>query len=297
MKDYQSHSELIEQYLLGELSTSEKSQLENELKQNAHLVQELEMQEALIGGVKQSRRAALKMRLQNLPTPAYQSKWYQQPLAKSLLISAGIALTIAGGTYLNNYLDSQPHPAIVQSQENAAQEENTGEDNPFDAMEKGANTKDSDIDNSTAHSKEGAKNKSNELGKTSKEEETNSTTTSETETQPDQPEIKAPEVPDFEDNSLKIKDNKTVDSKTPAEFNADKEVVQGYMVDEIYEQDAFEYSLNGRRIRLKGPFNGNYEIIEESSDSPTHPLILKFEGQRYVIEDTKGRFQKLKAVK
>ena len=125
MKDYQSHSELIEQYLLGELSTSEKSQLENELKQNAHLVQELEMQEALIGGVKQSRRAALKMRLQNLPTPAYQSKWYQQPLAKSLLISAGIALTIAGGTYLNNYLDSQPHPAIVQSQENAAQEENT----------------------------------------------------------------------------------------------------------------------------------------------------------------------------
>ena len=67
MEASQLPHEDIERYLLDEMSTEEKSLFESEIKANASLLAEVNLQQQIIGGIGLARKQALKARLSAIP--------------------------------------------------------------------------------------------------------------------------------------------------------------------------------------------------------------------------------------
>jgi hypothetical protein len=85
--------ELVSSYLENEMTEIERLEFENQLLNNPELRTEYNLQKDLINGIKQSRMAELKARLDNITihTPVYQTIGYKAFLATSLSVIVGIS--------------------------------------------------------------------------------------------------------------------------------------------------------------------------------------------------------------
>jgi len=83
------YSEQIEAYLKGELSPESASVLENEIANNPILSNELDLQKSIIETIKESRKAELKTRLNNIDLQSGAQSWWKYAAVASLVTSFG----------------------------------------------------------------------------------------------------------------------------------------------------------------------------------------------------------------
>jgi hypothetical protein len=114
MSNQLKHTELIDAYLTGNLSSEESSRLMQLLEQDPALKEEFDLQQDLVNSLREHRRMQLKARLDNIEV----GTGYSMPSAATLKLIAGAALVGAlsvGSWFAYNQLqESTDHTAYTE---------------------------------------------------------------------------------------------------------------------------------------------------------------------------------------
>lgn len=93
------YTDLIEQYVSGTISDSDKVMLESEFLSNPSLRGEVEFQREMVNGLQQFRKAELKARLDNVPVEVGVMQTLGQSTLVKVAASIGVTALVIGGIY------------------------------------------------------------------------------------------------------------------------------------------------------------------------------------------------------
>lgn len=247
------NKELIDAYFNGELGTAEKENLLNQLSNNSELKQEFDLQSDIIEGLKNTRKAELKARLDNVAIGG--SGTSAITLGKVAIVS----LTIATGAfiYFNSIENTTPTESVVPKELNESFEDMIPTDNNAliaseeSVVDKEVTTADEDIITANVEDKIVAK----------------------------EPEINKPQL--FE--PIELEADNTDDIMPEGVANEDFAIISNIdiEIDNSKRKYSFHYQFKEGKLFLFGTFDkGLYEILEFNS-TEGKILYLFYKGKYY----------------
>jgi hypothetical protein len=275
MLSNEQYSEQIEAYLKGELSPESASVLENEIAKNPILSNELDLQKSIINTLRESRKAELKARLNNIDVQSGTNSWWKYAAVASLVTSFGAWM----------YFSTSPVIKVEQSEEVNKSEE------------KVSYTSEGAVNNNAAL----APNKEVNLEKVAKKELAAKETSSNKATKKDKkikdqiPSLPTLNTPEEGRESAPL--NKDLDAprhnltSTPhlGSTVAGVEVVKS-------KKHKFHYRYFDTKLFLYGNFDSKTYDILELNTSEGQSLYLKYENKYFSLEQNKTEVSKLEQV-
>lgn len=254
-----NYTELIEDYLVGNLSEKERLEFENQLNTDPLLRKEFQLQEDIIGSIRNVRKAELKSMLNNV-----QVSTGPGPGLFSLKLTAGLigAAILGVGTYfyVNREEKTNENNIEIVDDSLTAEEENNGS-----AMV--------------------PKETTPEVGILGKGENGGDAVTSNEETT-DNPEptvIEKEPILDTETDNT-IAENKETEEVAKEGLTSDK------------NPDAFHYQFNDNKLYLYGDFKGiPYDIITLTQDS-SEQLFMYYNQKYYYLDQNQKSIKPFKLV-
>lgn len=262
----ENYTTLIERYLEGEMSGTEASQFEQMLQQDPILNSEFGFQQEIVNGIKDFRKAELKMRLDNVNvSPGV----FQSVVGNSIVqTTAGVLMTgaVAFGSYW--WLTSPEKIETVT----------------FDIHSKAP-----ELDNSKFTDDSVGDLPLVELKSFKKAESINkSTETIADETSTDAvKELMAPTIitPELADDGTQVDTAPIVEEIEPILPETDREVSQVEVENITNTRHNFHYKFYNNKLFLYGNFSGTpYEILEINNRS-SKKLFLYYDNNYYKIND------------
>lgn len=263
--------ELIEKYASGRLEGMEKEAFEQQLKADAALQKEVELQQQIIQGVKQARILQLKSMLSQVPVGG---SIVHSGLTAGNIVTAAVALTvIVSGTlfYFKPWEDQQA-PATLTKEITAPVEEKVTEVKPEINSSK---EKTETITPTPEPTREPAK-----ITKTSPAVKTN----------PGKPKIDV--LDPSEDLTQSQSDGKSAEANQSGVI-ASRIAVETESATEKY---SFHYQFNQGKLILYGSFDkGLYEILEVHGEN--HSLFLYYKDNYYLLNEKAVNITPLSSIK
>lgn len=284
MSKYLNHTERIGSYLEGSMSPDEMMAFENQLHTDPLLKSEFELQQDIVGSLKDFRKSQLKARLDRVPVSMGPTALVGVKAAAVIVLSGIIGL----GTYLyfNNTNDGNMLTVQEELVEEAAVEEIFS--NPEIFTEPATETLESEVPEVVESAAEPQKVASrassdhHEIADVAKKSETPKETPKKEEIT--QPVVNSPQVmdPQMEEGISEE------DLEIPSPALAQKELVNNPMV-EIEtgkkEEGLFHYQYYSGKLYLYGDFRENpYEILELNSANGKR-LYMFYNDKYYQILD------------
>jgi len=276
-------NELIDDYLLGRLSPPDAEAFEQQVKANPELANELAIQNDIINGISNTRRVALKARLNNLEIP--KGNWFTNN-ATWLSVSAGvIVLTILAFLYQNNTsttVQTAETPQIPQKEQNQTAKEGATKTNPSLPQETLA---------SSSPAQEAPTKKGNVTKPAFKKEVRNKEVSS-NEANSD---LSDPAVTKFEDETVLASKKGSGEEKEVEATKPVAKTAQTLNAETITNsnQYTYHYKRNETRLTLYGNFSEKaYEVLEISGKSGTNYFMFH-NGNYFSLASTDGEIRSL----
>ncbi len=282
--DNSSHrEELIEKYILGEMSGEELLSFEQEMEVNEDLRTETSFQKDIVSALQMERRAALKARMDNVNIPSPYASYYTAGIASAVLIGGIVLLTTLWPIEFNDDI-----PTIDEKTE-IVEKQLEFDNNPI--------VEDLDEENEDAQLTETMPSESPEIV-SEKPDDTIEENTSEISEEPKDkienpiPNIVTPKAPEpgsgngittsnLESGSDEVLNNqKRETSKVEVEIKSSK----------TYD---FHYQYFNSKLFLYGDFSKSpYELIELNTDK-SKDLYMYFGGKYYALNSNQMEISKL----
>lgn len=264
-----NHIEQIERYLEGTMSGEELQAFENLLDKDPMLKSEFELQEDIISAIKESRKAELKARLDNINVGTYSTGMSGAKLVLTGAITAAIGL----GVYFYSQKDTEESPGEVKEQI-IVEDTNVFVHPKEDNTASPAQAEQSD-DLTLAHNMVTEEVIIKEQGDEIAEETITIVAT---------PEVTPPTpIEAFEDTERIATEVKTPTNNLE-ESLASTEVTAIEVGGEEDSQNSFHYKFYNNKLYLYGDFkNIPYELIELNTVSGKS-LYLYYKGHFYYLE-------------
>lgn len=279
-----NHTEQIERYLEGNMSGEELKAFEKLLDKDPMLKSEFELQQDIINAIKESRKAELKARLDNINVGAYHTG-----ISGAKIVMTG-AITVAIG--LGVYFYSQDK---AEESPNEVIEQPIVEDiNAFIQLEEknelASSSQAEQLDQPIARNTIAEEAVMEEIEEEINEEEEATTTVATPEVTPPTP-IEAFEDREGLSTEVKVPTNKLEESLISTEVTA---VEVG---NEEENTNSFHYKFYNNKLYLYGDFkNIPYELIELNTVSGKS-VYLYYKGNFYYLEPNQMEMSPLNQIK
>ncbi|MBS1508611.1 MAG: hypothetical protein JSS79_18390 [Bacteroidetes bacterium] len=263
--------ELIEKYASGRLEGMEKEAFEQQLKADAALRKEVELQQQIIQGVKQARILQLKSMLSQVPVGG---SVIQSGITAGNIITGAVAVTALVTVSLIYFKpwEEQPAPATIAKEITAPIDEKVAEVKPEVNSSK---EKTEAITPTPEPTKEPAK-----ITKTTPIEKSN----------PGKPKIEV--LDPSEDLTQSQSDGKSTVANQSAVMTSHIAVE----TESSNEKYSFHYQFNKGKLVLYGSFDkGLYEILEVHGEN--HSLFLYYKESYYLLNEKAMNITPLTAIK
>lgn len=274
MLSNEQYSEQIEAYLKGELSPENASVLENEIAKNPILSNEVDLQKSIIETIKESRKAELKARLNNIDVQSGSQSWWKYAAVASLVTSFGAWM------YFNTspVIKTEQLEGVNKTEEKASSTSETTVDNSVLASNKEVNSE--KVGKKELAVKETSSNKAAKKDKKVKDQI------------PSLPTLNTPEESgEYEPLNKDLDAPRHNLTSTPhlASTVAGVEVVKS-------KKHKFHYRYFDTKLFLYGNFDSNTYDILELNTSNGQSLYLKYESKYFSLEQNKTEISKLEQV-
>ena len=275
MLNNEQYIQQIEAYLKGELSPESASVLENEIAKNPILSNELDLQKSIIETIKESRKAELKARLNNIDVQSGSQSWWKYAAVASLVTSFGAWMYFSTSPVIK----TEQLEGVNKTEEKVSSpSESAVNNNAVLAPNKVVNSE--AVGKKELAEKETSSNKATKKDKKIKDQI------------PSLPTLNTPEE-GKESEAL----NKDLDAprhnltSTPhlASTVAGVEVVKS-------KKHKFHYRYFDTKLFLYGNFDSNTYDILELNTSNGQSLYLKYESKYFNLEQNKTEISKLEQV-
>jgi hypothetical protein len=274
MLNSEEHTELIESYLRGTLSTEEAALLEKNAASDLTLKNELDLQKSIIETLRAKRKAELKARLNNIEVSnSTSSNWWKYFAGATIISTIGIWL------YMQNRVkDNTNIPQLeVTSTKNIKQQVETSGATP-------------EYHTYIKESKNPATLKTKEEFVVTKKSNKQKNT-SNVETLPSVPNIASPQdnIPEPLNKDITAPEGDLTKSVKMNNSLNDLEVIKS-------KQHKFHYRYFDKKLYLYGNFDSKTYDILELNTSKGQAFYLKFETNYYALEPNKTEISKLEMV-
>jgi hypothetical protein len=268
-----TNSELINAYLDNELNEAERLQFEERLRLEPDLKEELSLHEDIIEGIRNTRKAELKHRLNQVDVGGHSGWSTAQVLGTIAIIAAGV--TAVYFLYPEN--ESQNNIETTRETVNNELRSDESIEKPAEVIQ----AEKEDIESTqTVDEPEEAEVYSD---KNVAVEENQEVTTGEAERQP---EDKRPVVaPSFDNGDAERSDVKAPDGAILGEMVTGDSRVDVEVIRNMPNRD-FHYTFEDETLKLYGDFDNDlYEIFEFNSDKGQR-WFLSYEDKYYSLDAT-----------
>lgn len=279
-----NHTEQIERYLEGNMSGEELQAFEKLLDMDPMLKSEFELQQDIINAIKESRKAELKARLDNINVGAYHTGISGAKIVLTGAITAAIGL----GVYFYSQEKTAESPSEVIEQP-IVEDTNTfiqpEEESPLASSPQAEQ-----LEQPIARNTMAEEAVMEEIEEAIKEEEEATTTVATPEVTPPTP-IEAFEDVERVATELKVPTNKLEESLASTEVTAIE------VDNEEENTNSFHYKFYNNKLYLYGDFkNIPYELIELNTVSGKS-VYLYYKGNFYYLEPNQMEMSPLNQIK
>lgn len=279
-----NHTEQIERYLEGNMSGEELQAFEKLLDMDPMLKSEFELQQDIINAIKESRKAELKARLDNINVGAYHTGISGAKIVLTGAITAAIGL----GVYFYSQEKTAESPSEVIEQP-IVEDTNTfiqpEEESPLASSPQAEQ-----LEQPIARNTMAEEAVMEEIEEAIKEEEEATTTVATPEVTPPTP-IEAFEDVERVATELKVPTNKLEESLASTEVTAIE------VDNEEENTNSFHYKFYNNKLYLYGDFkNIPYELIELNTVSGKS-VYLCYKGNFYYLEPNQMEMSPLNQIK
>ena len=261
--------DLIEAYIENRLPEAEKHAFENELKSDTELQKEVSLQKDIINALQEVRKAELKARLSNLPTPSGLTSLQKFGIA-AVTLSAGALLTLglldASKLENTNLTVTSPQPTQeVVIEKTKVEETIVVEDKALETIV---------VEEATT---------ANEQQSTSKKVRKTSTDKNTSNNQ----QLSSPSPGMFELEDASSLEHHSTTSPKNGLGSKEKSDAPSYNTTIEHSNKKFMYKYDGENLTLIGDFSTKPYTVIESPSHKTAELYLSFDGKYYEIRESK----------
>lgn len=268
-----SNFDLIEEYLTNRLSEQAKSDFENKINSDPSLRAEVDMQRAVIEGIKKARISDLKVMLKNVPVVSGTSTLFSSSALRmaATVVGAGVLLT-------SLYFYFKPEN-ILNGPENISTsiKDSLNDSTPIIRDE----VEPTKTENPVKSEQEITKESNEPIRKIKKSEK--------------QVELNQPKI-DVTDPSSEMNES---NSELPVHEKSKISISPSQISVEIQNSDrkhSFHYQFHGGKLVLYGNFEKElYEILEINGE--LHSLFLYFNKSYYLLDEKQNDITPLEVIK
>lgn len=265
--------ELLDLYVSNRMSVDEKAAFEKQLHADAELLQEFQLQQKVIEGLRQARVAELKNMFNNVPASALTGS-----SAAFIKATVGVVVTgiIATGIYF--YLKPEVNKPQIPVAEEAKVE--SPEPTKAEEIQPGPETP---IEAVPVEEKKFEKSAPKKITKKEKAAEP----------------VAKPAIDVFEPEA-DLDSQATASTVAPIKEATAEKVTHGSIalgIDKTNKKYPFHYQFKDDSLLLFGPFEKNvYEIMEFFSDDNKRTIFLFYKDHYYFLKEDSEKIKPLKAI-